>query len=1093
VLHLHTSNRLEQLLGRLSGIIAQPLADPVAADHIVVQNPGMARWVAQHLADRQGISANLSFPLPASFFWAILEHWYLELPECEELDREFLTWRLMAELPRRLTEPAFEPLKRYLAEGPQAIKRFQLCQRVADLFDQYLVYRPDWILAWEGGAEEHWQALLWRAVVAGREGRHRAALMCGLVEALDADVPPRAPLPERISLFGLTALAPIYLQVVAGLARRIDVHLFLLSPCREYWADVVAEREKARRRALAFRQRQPDSSGLLDVGNPLLASMGHAGQELADLLLDLEPLEHEAFLDPGDSSLLSLIQTDVLDLRDRRNGNADERTTLIARDCSLQLHDCHSPMREVQVLHDRLLRLFEEMADLEPREVVVMAPDIDRYAPYVDAVFGAAPEEHWIPWSVSDRRPTAERPLLAAVASLLRLPDSRFTAPEVMALLEVPAVQERFGLDQGGLERLRTWVAESGIRWGLDGEMRAAFDLPPEEDNTWAFGLRRLFLGYALPAETTLYQGIAPYPDVEGTEAAELGILQEVIRRLQDWRERLSRPALASRWPERINGLLEDIFSPNPDEETDLQALRDAVDGMARRAWEGGLTEPLSTTVVAAWLGSALMQPGAPHRFLTGRVTFCNMVPMRSLPFRVVCLLGMNDTDFPRNRQPLGFDLMAEDHRRGDRSRRRDDRYLFLEALLSARDCLYVSWVGRDARDNSRREPSVLVSELLDYVERAFRVDGREDIRELLVVEHPLQPFSRRYFNGEEPKLFSYASHWLAGASAEREAQAPVFADVPLPGSDAIGATLDLDELIRFFANPAEAFLRQRLGLRLIGDADVLEDAESFDPDALDRHGLRNELVVPLLRGEGMDAVRRLLRAQGRLPHGALGDLVLQEQAEEAEAFAARLRPRLPAPEAGVAAPVEVAVRLGGLQLSGWLPPPDGARSVTYRFGRLRASDRLAAWIRHLVLSLSGRGEPLWTTHVARDYTMRIDPIPDAEPLLLGLLEARRDGLLAPLCFFPETSLAWAEKGEMTAKVWSQWNGERNQYAEARDPWVGIAWCGRQPLLESEFVQIARRLWLPLLAASALTKAEHDLAEAEEGVKCGESDGLRSR
>jgi exodeoxyribonuclease V gamma subunit len=220
-----------------------------------------------------------------------------------------------------------------------------------------------------------------------------------------------------------------------------------------------------------------------------------------------------------------------------------------------------------------------------------------------------------------------------------------------------------------------------------------------------------------------------------------------------------------------------------------------------------------------------------------------------------------------------------------------------------------------------------------------------------------------------------------------------------------------------------------------------------------------------------------------------LGELVVQEQGEEAEAFAARLRLRRPAPESDLADAVEVAVGLGGLQLSGWLPPPDGAHSVTYRFGRLRASDRLAAWLRHLLLSLLRPGEPIRTTHVARDCTMRLDPVADPKPLLLDLLRAYREGCKTPLCFFPETSLAWSEKEEMTTRVWYQWDGERNQYAEARDPWVEIAWRGRDPLLEPEFVQTARRIWSPLLAASGLIKAERDLAEADEGMGAGEADG----
>jgi exodeoxyribonuclease V gamma subunit len=650
-----------------------------------------------------------------------------------------------------------------------------------------------------------------------------------------------------------------------------------------------------------------------------------------------------------------------------------------------------------------------------------------------------------------------------------------------MTLLEVSAAQRRFGLDQAGVERLRTWVSESGIRWGLDGDMRRALDLPNEEHNTWRFGLGRLFLGYALPPETTLYQGIAPYPDVEGAEAVGLGTLQELVTRLGTWRERLSKPLAAVEWPGRINDLLRDFFAPDMEEETDLQTLRDAVEELAGQAVDAGMVEPLSTELVAAALDASLTRPGSPSRFLTGAVTFCNMVPMRSIPFRVVCLLGLNDTDFPRRQRPVGFDLMADDHRRGDRARRRDDRYLFLEAVLSARDCLYISWVGRDVRDDSPRVPSVLVSELLDYLGRAFRSDGREPISGRLVVEHPLQPFSPRYFSGNEPRLFSYARDWCAAAARKRGTETPPFADRILPAPEPATTVLELDELIRFFANPAAAFLGQRLGLRLLGDAEMLEDLEIFAPDGLQRYNLRQALLGPAMRGEGIADIRPLLRAQGGLPHGAVGELVLREQIEVADAFAARLRPRLAELDAESHANVEVALSLEGFRLSGWLPRPEGNRAVTYRFGRLRAKDRLGAWIRHLALCLWFRDQPIRSTHVAEDYSMELAPVTDATGPMMNLLEAMREGLTSPLCFFPETSLAWAGEEAPTGNVWTNWSGDRNAYAEARDPWVRIAWRGREPLQLAVFGEVARRIWRPLLEASELITAERDLSEFAPG------------
>jgi exodeoxyribonuclease V gamma subunit len=1064
MLHLHHSNRLERLCDRLAAVVASPLVDPLTPERVVVQNPGMARWLAQGLAERLGVAANLSFPLPATFFWSVLDAWFPDLPEEAPLDRETLLWRVMAALPGLLADPAFAEPAAYLAGEPADLKRLQLARRIADLFDQYLVYRPDRILAWERREEHHWQARLWRAVVGESAGRHRAALL-ERFSAVAATSPVGA-LPERVALFGLTALPPAYLQMLAGVAYHCQVHLFLLNPCREYWADLVAERTRTRRRACAFRARVTDTSALLDVGNPLLAAMGHAGQEFLDLLLELGGEDQDDFLTPPGDGLLARLQGDILALRDGRRADAAERIALAPEDRSLRLNVCHSRLREVQVLHDELLGLFDAIHDLQPRDVLVMAPDIDEYAGLVDAVFAAA--EPQIPWSVADRRAAAGRPLLAAFDVLLGLPTSRLTASEVLALLEVPAVQRRHDLDAAGLARLRDWIRESGVRWGLDGPMRATLDLPDEEANTWVFGLRRLFLGYALPPDQDLWRAYVPYPDLEAGEAAWLGALQELISRLAAWRADLARPRTAGDWQAALGALQRDFFAPDREDELALETLREALDRLVTGAASAGFTAELRVETLAAWLRERLAEPQVGHRFLIGGVSFCNLVPMRSLPFRVVCLLGLNDRELPRDQRPLAFDLIAAEPRRGDRSRRRDDRYLFLEALLSARDRLVLSYVGRDQRDNSPRVPSVLVSELVDYVAQSYRLADGGDLLAHLSVEHPLQPFSRRYFHPAEPRLRSYAVQWLAAARAEAEQTDRPFADQRLEDPEESSDEVELDDLIRFLGNPASHFLTRRLGLRLPEEAEAVEDCEVFDPKGLTRYGLRDLLLDDALVGADAEATAARLRGRGWLPHGGPGDLWLAEEIAEAQRQAERVRPRLAAP----GEPRELDLDLGGCRLRGWLPPPGLEGLVSFRPGELKAKDRLRLWVRHLAgCALDPETRSI---HLARDKTLVLAPVADPPALLADLLAIYRQGLCEPVAFFPETSLAWAETGERGSRLRSAWDGDYNGFAESRDAAVQIAWRGRDPLAVPAFPDLAGRIWGPCLAVSTPIPARQD-------------------
>ncbi len=1083
MLEIYHSNRLEVLLDHLVAVLDRPLADPFGEEFVVAQNQGMARWLAQGLAQRAGIAANLRFPLPARLIWDLLGCWFEDLPPQSDWDKDRLVLRIFACLPGLAADPAFAEPARYLVGEPRELKTYQLAWRVADLFDQYLVYRPELVLEWEQGAclkpdQDHWQSRLWRLLAAQIHTPHRAALFARLDRALTDGIAPLRALPERVLMFAPTALPPIYCRVLVGLAGLIPIHLFVLNPCDEYWADLVDEGRQARGRARALVTETSDSTALLDLGNPLLASWGHGGMGFQDQLLDMGGDWIPDFQEPDQGHLLGLIQGDILALRDRRSSDPAQRTPLDLTDESIQVQVCHGRHREVQVLHDRLLRCFATLPGLKPREIICMAPDIDSYAPHIDAVFGAAPAARRIPWSIADRRLSAEQPLLGAVTELLGLLHSRLEATQVLDWLEVPAIARRFGIAPADLARIRTWVTESGVRWGLDAAMRADLGLPGEDANSWACGLRRLFMGLALPPGDTLYRGVLPYPDLEGAEALALGGLQELIDTLGHWRRALARPRTLADWAGAVNRLLADLFDPDEDEEDLLQPLRTALDQLGRNGAAAGLTAPVGLDILRVEVGAVLDAATPAQRFLTGRVTFCNMVPMRSIPARVLCLLGMNGIDFPRDQRPLSFDLMAAAPRRGDRARREDDRHLFLEAVLSARERLYLSYLGRDQRDNAVRVPSVLVDELLDYCRGAFRFTDGVDLPARLLVRHPLQPFSRRYFDGADPRLWSYRDDWCRAAQAGRTPGSDCFAPVTAapadtPESDA-GAPLqelELDDLIRFLRLPAEWFLTRGLGLRIPQDEAAVAEVEPFVLDGLTGWSLRQRLLALAWEGRPDVEAHALVLAGGDLPHGAAAELLLDAQAGRVAAFRDGLDPYL----RNLRPPLDLGFAIGGLRLVGWVDGVTDAGRVAWRLGRQRAHDLVALWVRHLVLNhLAPAGVAPRSTLITERQDQRtgaftlavltLGPVEGALGHLAHLIALFQAGQSAPMPFYPETSRAFARSG-WDKKTWDTWEGGFGGGSGESQHWaVRTALRGRNAV-DQAFETLAHQVFNPLFAA----------------------------
>ncbi|MDW7771598.1 MAG: exodeoxyribonuclease V subunit gamma [Desulfobulbaceae bacterium] len=1053
--YLYQSNRLERLFDELANIIARPLSDPLIPEEIVVQNPGTARWLSRQIALRTGIAANLEFPLPARFIWRIFTS-QLDIPEeGENFNRQAIRWRIFELLGTSVHRPEFTAIKRYLADDRDGRKVFQLAGRIADLFDQYLVYRPDLLTAWEAGEDKDWQAALWREV-APPGSLHRAGLLQNFREHCRRGLPGRSALPERIIVFGVSSLAPAYLEVIHRISTAAEVHFFHLSPCRSYWFDLVSGKDIAKKRSLWRRKNLPDVSEYYETGNSLLASLGSVGQEFSLQLGELDVLEKELYEAPAGDFLLAALQRDILDLTD-----PEPQPVLAApgrkQDNSVQFHICHSRTREVQVLHNSLLQLFEQDHGMKPGHILVMAPDIEVYDSAVRAVFEGVEQERYIPWSLADRSVRSEQPLVEAFLALFELLSGRFEAPEVIAFLENDAVLRRFAIGGAQISKIRDWVRESGIRWGRDAAHRQEYGCSMSDLHSWRFGLHRMLLGYISGSQAEMFAGIAPYSSLSADESVQLGKFAAFFDCLQTFSLRLPPDKSVQEWAMLLHDMLDDFFVPG-NNEGDLKALlglRETIEEWRRNCRAAGVAGKISLPVIKNYFTEMLSAKAGGQPFQSGRVTFCNMVPMRSLPFGVIWLLGMNDTDYPRNRRPAAFDLISRQPRLGDRNRRNDDCYLFLEALISARRVFGVSWVGRDQQDNSIRSPSVVVSSLLDYGRKLGRTEWGDGF-ELPVTEHPLQPFSTRCFNGSTATA-SYAAEWLPAQAA---AEPQPFLPGPLPLPDEEWYELDLQQLVRYWLHPVQFFLRERLRLDPGEKENLLSGKEPFQADGLERYFLTREITDDIINGRNLDDRYSRLQASGRLPHGSFGREIFDGIRGAAEEFVSMLAPFTDEPREDL----EIELTIDRFHLTGWLDGLNSKGLVRYRAASLKCRDLLRLWIEHLAYNLAiPDGYPGRSFHVAADNVICLQPVDDPLSELRKLLELYGQGLQAPLCFYPRTSEACylaLHKGKKFDPR-TTWNSGFRSCGEGEDAAYRIAFKGADPFARP-FAECAVDIYAPI-------------------------------
>ena len=1075
---LYHSNALDVLASLLAHALREPAPGQplLAADTVLIPQVAMRRWLQSTLAAEYGIAANLEFLTPGEFVARALNA--NVSGEADDLGASGLHWRLYAALtdPALMARPPMAALRAYL-DRDDPLRPWALAGELGGVFEKYQAWRRDWLLDWEQGGEPNDpQAILWRAIAGGHQ--YRARRIDDYLRRFEGEGKPLPQgLPGRLFAFATLNVSPDVLRVIATQARVGTLHFYMPTPTRSYWGDLQTLGEK-------LRSGEADPFGAQAGENPLLQAWGAAGRDFMAVLGSYEVVhpsgEIAAYVDPeseagpgldagglGDS-LLHRLQADLYHRRALPEPPLRER--LRVDDPSIQVHACHTRLREMQVLHDQLRALLEDPRfdpPLQPREIAVLAPDIDPYVPYLESVFGGrgGSDEH-IPWALADASPLQGEPLAEVFVQLLGLPVSRFGLNEILDLLASAPLAAAAGLDAAAFERLHAWLQAAGARWGLDAAHRADPHQAPRDDAyTWQFALDRLLLGHASGSDEDI-GGVAPWPELEGGALAALDALIRLLRVLARHQKTLADALTPAQWRERLLGLLQALLPEPPAEPSTQRALdrlRKLVSEFAEDADTAGFAASVPAEVVRAHFAAVLSEADTRAPLLTGGISFGRMVPMRLLPFRVICVLGLNDGDFPRRDPAAGLSRLTAElgttrRRHGDRSLREDDRFLFLQLFASAQEVFYLSYLGADARDGSVREPSVLVSELIDAA-AAYHQDPAA-VRRQLVVRHPLQPFAPTAFGGEEPRRFSYRQQWHPAAGAvggNRRALAPWFTGlqtVPLPAALEDDA-LSLDSLRRFLSDPAGQFLGQRLGLRLAGEIDHSEDTEPLvvPGGGREHSALQQQVLTALLEGREQGLYQRL-RARALLPSGALGQQqfkrVLGRVRPSAEAFAAwydgqPLRSEL------------YEVEVDGLRLHGRVNQIHPQGLVRLHAGAPGVAYVLRGGLDWLLANAAGAGLPLLQFHDGGQdgHGPHALPAPSpeaAQSALKALLQLRSDGLQAPLLFAPYTGWeiynAAAENREKSARA--RWYGGDYSWGERDGEALRLALRGSDPFVAED-------------------------------------------
>lgn len=949
MLQLYPSNKTESLAYLISEIIDRhPLKDLFAEDLILIQSQGMGTWLQQELSSHAGISALVQCQMPASFIWKLAEAIMPEDKHVPVFEKNNARWEIFKRLPEKLEDPKYHLLKAYLvsqkdhSQEPnqehaiaQQKTLFELSTVIADVFDAYQNYRPDWIDAWESGKSivdsdqaglkelELWQADLWCSLypeIALEQRRHRSSLFTKLISLLGSPSEEiKSKLPERLFIFGLSALPPQWLPVMSVLSRHIDIHFLVHNPCQYYWGDVLTPTQQLKlEKALVDKGVSLETAADTFLeGNPLLASWGKLGRDYLSLLTDSPDIKESqvSLYDTGTdegldeqnspiSSALRCIQNDILKLQ-------TTHYALKQADDSIRFASCHSHLREVEALHDYLFNLLNQHPEIKAKDIIVMMPDVQDFAALIEAVFSRpAYDRHgqaqYLPYGISDQLLSMDQPLLDTLSGLLSLASSRISGTDLLDWLEMPAIRSRFSISDAEMEDIKEWIKHLNVRWGLSETHRDKLlqVKGSGEGNTWLSAAQRLLAGYIFGRDDIYKHNgeeLLAFPQRSPEKQILAGKLMRFLDTIEASIHLQSKQFKLEEWLAELSSFWKkwldfELVS------ADIQSLLSSFETeIYKESAQTGFDLPVSFSVIASVLKAQFENQRVSQRFLAGRINFCTLMPMRSIPFKAVCMLGLNEGAYPRPVQGQSFDLLTlTPSRTGDRSRREDDRYLFLEAICSARSHLYISYCGRDIQDNSERYPSILVTELQNYCLENFSLEGRnfeqdETILDHCVVEHHLQPFHQSYYfkdqvNDKESKEQfesnqTFATEWLplinpsigmkedqskAHQSIENEGQTDLFS----ASQNTDKVQLDFDRLLECVSHPLRYYYRTALQVNLQGVDEEMMSSEPFSIQGLAAYDLKKGLVQNWFEGpsqlESSSVLLKRWQLSGTLPRAPL-------------------------------------------------------------------------------------------------------------------------------------------------------------------------------------------------------------------------------
>ncbi|PPI86400.1 exodeoxyribonuclease V subunit gamma [Candidatus Pantoea edessiphila] len=1115
--YIYHSNQSSVLRTLLNSVIEHQYNDILQSDLILVQNLDTAKWIKIGIASHFDVAINIKFARLTFFIWNIISKIVPNTTVKHFFDKTDLVWEIISRIPVILKNNRFDFILNYLDNCHNESNLFKFSLSVANIFEKYLTYRPDWLHIWECGGlvsalgeEQLWQSIIWKDLISYNVAKSHQYQSNDIYSSFINKLQNNSNLsflPSRLFIYGINTIPPYHLKVLNTISHYIDIHWFINNPCRNYWGDIYNhsiffKRSKNNQKYVNNYINDEYISEFfketyeLHTNNQLLLSWGKLGCDNLYFMNQLELVNHiDAFVNIKEDNLLHCIQNDILNFKNsaviglyrKELQYNDQKRCIAVNDQSISINVCYSIQREVEALQDYLLKLINCNMDINLSDIIVMVADINVYMPYIKATFSRTHNDRYLPFMISDRCVSIENSIIIVFFKLLSLSESNSSCffEKLLAILDVKSIADHFSIDEKQLFLLHIIIDNTNTYKKLNELKKILTNKDNSNKSIILRNVKNILLHHLYKDKKDYLKHFSSDLDLEVLLNMLLVNLINLMLQIHRWTIILIKPYSLKDWYLLFRQLVNDFFIVDNESGSILLFLEKNWNIVTQSGIKFNIKK-FSIKLLRNMFLNYIDKKRISNFFLSGKINFCNLTSMRSFPFKVICILGINKDIYPRKPNLTQLNLMYKQPRKGDCNIADEDRYLFLETIIAAKNKLYISYVGKSMQDNTEYYPSSLITDLLEYIGQNFYIQGDKNIeidkscnniQKHLVQYHTRAPFSSSNFILNS-KTQSFASEWLPAAQGLGKSQLSFINILSAPKLNC----LNLKQLLYFWHHPVRAWFQKRLNIffpkKYYPLQKNLSDFESFNI-----YRNKSQLLNALIEhNNNIDTLHKVLdqnKINNNLPLDLFPKLLWQNQTKQIQQVAMQVIDNIKHNYVW-----EINLKLQDITLTGYLNTVQEDGLLRWSPNILDIRDGLLFWLEHLIYcAMGGYGTSKQFGISKSLWCFTSIPKHEAINLLNKYIKGYFFGMSQPLLLLKKSGSAWLmccydkknkillndsnTKTKAHNRLLEAWNGkDKVSIGEKEDPYLQRLYSSLGSTEIQQITESAVRWYLPVIQAN---------------------------